>query len=74
MIIQTTIEKVNEGIEELNANGGTAFFQNNRGSVSIQGVDAEFDFDDGILTINILDKPFLVSEEYVEDKIREYFA
>lgn len=74
MEIITTMEKVNDGIEELKENGGEVLMKSGSiGQVSIQGVDAKFSFSNGILTVLITDKPWLVSQEYVEEKIREYF-
>ena len=74
MEILTTQEKVDEGLEELKENGGEVIMTGDAsGEVSIQGVDAKFNYIGGILNIIITDKPWVVSEEYVEDKIRKYF-
>ena len=73
MRIKTTEEKVNEGLKELKANGAIVETSGNSGGVAIQGVEALYKFEEGILSITITDKPWLVSEDFVEGKIRSYF-
>lgn len=73
MKIETTIENVNNGLKEIRNSGGDVDGDSESGSVSIKGVEARFAFNGEILTVAIDSTPFLVSESYVEDKIREYF-
>lgn len=74
MKIETTQEKVNEGINEIESNGGSV--DRDEQVVRIQGVVAEYGFnkETGILIVNILDKPWLASESMIEGKIQEYFS
>lgn len=76
MRINTTLEKLNEGIETIRKNGGRVGIDGSSGSVSIQGVIASFDFDQesGVLNVRIMDKPWLASEGMIEDKIQEFFG
>lgn len=73
MKIRTSIENVKNGLQDIIREGGDVRGDSGGGSVSIQGVEARYAFSEGILTVVIDDTPFLVSESYVEEKIREYF-
>ena len=69
MKIETTQEKVDQGVQELKDAGGSV----TSNSVSFKGVEANYSFEDGILTVRITDKPWLASMEYVEGEIKKYF-
>lgn len=73
MTITTTLEKVNNGLEKIRGAGGLVSVDGNKGKASIKGVDARFSFDNGVLSVQIIEVPFLVSEEFVEEKIKEFF-
>jgi hypothetical protein len=74
MKINTTAEKVNAGLTELRDNGASVrVYDDGSGQVSVQGVSATFQYEDGVLTVTIADKPWMVSQEYVENKIRSFF-
>lgn len=75
MQIHTTLEKVNNAITAIRDNGGRVVVNGSKGSVDVKGVSGRFEFDQdtGILIFSITDKPFLVSTEFVESKIREFF-
>lgn len=75
MQISTTLERLNEGIGELRKNGGAVVVNGSNGTVNIQGVTADFSFDHDseVLTVKIIDKPWLVSDSMIEEKIKEYF-
>lgn len=72
MKIKATKQKAEEALEKLNR-AGSVYFDGTNGSFSVKGVDGRFKYGDEILTIVIDDKPFFVSEEYVESEIREFF-
>lgn len=74
MQIKTTESKIAEGIERIKQEGGKVFGTTEHGSVSIRGVEAHFTFQKGILGVRITETPFLVSEDFVEDKIRKFFS
>lgn len=46
------------------------------GSVTDEGVTANFSYSTAtqVLTVTIIKKPFLVSEGFIEGKVREWFA
>jgi hypothetical protein len=73
--IKTTESKVYAGIKKLRESGADVWTQGMGGTVSVQGVEAGYFFDKetSILTITITEKPWLVSEEFIEGKIRSYF-
>lgn len=75
MKVNATVEQVNQGIRELGEAGAEVSINDDQtsGEVSVKGVRASFTFNDGTLTVNVLDKPWLVSVEYVESEIRGYF-
>lgn len=75
MKIETTESEVYKGIKKLRESGAEVYTNGMGGKVSVQGVKADyyFDKDINILSIKITDKPWLVSLDYVEQKIKEYF-
>lgn len=75
MKIQTTLEKVNTGLQAIQNKGGKVDIEKSGGTVRIQGVYAKFNFNQSTkeLSVSIIDKPWLVSEEYIEEKIKDYF-
>lgn len=64
--IKETMSKVEKEIK----NNGGSFTNRN---ISVKGVKLEYRVDWQEVTIWIIDKPWLVSDSYIEDKIREYF-
>ncbi len=46
----------------------------NHGEISKSGVKASYDYADGHLTINILEKPFIVSTAYCEEQIKAWLS
>ena len=74
MRIQTTLEKVNEGLALIQQKGGDVDVDGSGGRVQISGVDASFSFDDGVLTVQINDKPWLASESMIESEIKKFFG
>ena len=61
-------------IDEIRKNGGGVYGDADAGKVSVMGVQAQYALNkQGVLTIHILEKPFLVSREYVESRIKEFF-
>ncbi|MCP6727317.1 MAG: hypothetical protein KJI69_04910 [Patescibacteria group bacterium] len=68
--IQTTQEKVLEGENLIRQNGGSVV----RNSFEISGVSGRYSFEDGTLTINISDKPWLASWSMIEQKVNEFFG
>ena len=73
MKIQTTLKKVNEGLELIQQEGGKVDIDGGGGRVQIQGVDATFEFDEGVLTVQINDKPWLASDSMIENEIKKFF-
>jgi hypothetical protein len=73
MKIKTTLEKVNEGLVLIQDEGGDVRVDGSEGRVKISGVDAGFSFDDGVLTIEIYDKPWLASDSMIESEIKNFF-
>ncbi len=76
MKIEATQEKVSSAMDKIRDAGGTVSGNDSGGIVCIKGVEARFAFDPyiGELTITIIDKPWLVSESFVEDEIRKFFS
>ena len=77
MVIKTTLDKFTEGIKTIRKNGGSvtleALDSTTEGTAEISGVSAKFEFNQGKLTIQITDKPWLASDSMIEGKIREFF-
>ena len=77
MKINTTLEKFTEGLSVIEQQGGRVsrklLDHTIEGNASISGVLANFEFDHGALTIEIVRKPFLATTEMIEEKIREFF-
>ena len=69
--IQTTREKVFEGEKLIRQNGGVVYKDN---SFEISGVEGNYNFKEGILTINVTDKPWLASWNMIEEKINQFFG
>jgi hypothetical protein len=44
------------------------------GQISKMGVTASYAYADGLLTIEILEKPFFVTTEYCEEQLRAFLA
>lgn len=42
------------------------------GTISKMGVTASYAYAEGLLTVNILDKPFFVSTEYCEEQLKGF--
>lgn len=68
--INTTEEKVSEGEQMIQQNGGSVY---ESGRFSISGVEGRYSFSDGVLTINVTDKPFLATWGMIESKINQFF-
>lgn len=77
MRITTTLEKFQKGLRKVRESGGTTTINcldsTIEGSASIQGVVATFEFNQGTLTINIEDKPWLATDSMIEDEINKFF-
>jgi len=43
------------------------------GNITKMGVTAAYAYQDGLLTINILEKPFFVTTDYCEEQLRGFF-
>ncbi len=71
--IQCTPEEFRAKAARLQSEHGIAL-NGDAGRVTAQGVTAAYAYQDGLLTVNILEKPFFVSTEYCESKMREFFA
>lgn len=46
----------------------------NAGQLTKMGVTAAYAYQDGLLTVNILEKPFFVSTEYCEEQLRGFLG
>ena len=46
----------------------------NEGKLSKMGVTASYVYKDGLLTVEILEKPFFVSTEYCEEQLRGFLG
>lgn len=71
MNIANSLTSVKKGIEDkdgrFTVNGGV-------GSFSVEGVTGSFTIVGQSVTITIVDKPWIVSEGYIEDHIRTLFS
>ncbi len=80
MRIQTTADKINKGLDKITSEGGRSNLQQDgdkvTGQVSVKGVKASWKFNTStnLLEVSITDKPWLVSESYVEDEIKKFFT
>lgn len=73
MKIKTTLDRVNEGLALIQRKGGDVDVNGSGGRVQISGVDASFSFSEGVLTVQINDKPFLASDSMIESEIKKFF-
>lgn len=71
--IHTTADKVNEGIILIQEQGGLVVVENGMGSVSFKGVKARFQYKEGVLSVDILDKPWLATEGMIKDELNKFF-
>jgi hypothetical protein len=73
MTTSSGVAKVKEGIE---LSGGTYSFDDktNRGEFSFRGVVGSFIITGTSVIISIIKKPFIVTNGFIEEKIRELFA
>ena len=69
--IETTEEKLKEGVNLLRQAGGSVNTES--GFFQISGVRGQIAFKDNICTIQINDKPWLASWEMIEEKISDFF-
>lgn len=69
--INTTEEKVLNGEKLIQQNGGTIYANN---TFDISGVSGKYNFEGGMLTIVITDKPWLASWDMIEEKINQFFG
>jgi hypothetical protein len=46
----------------------------NSGTISKSGVTASYAYENGLLTVTILNKPFFVSTEYCEEQMRNWLT
>ena len=64
------LQKVFKNVQnEVEKNWGTMY----KNWLEVKWVKVKFQVDWNDIYIEILDKPWLVSESYIEEKIREYF-
>jgi len=68
--IKNTLKEVKDKIEEEN---GLFDWNIESWEFSIKWVKWEYFIDNNEITINIIDKPFLVSLWFIENKLEEYF-
>ena len=68
--IKTTSEKVEQGENLVRENGGKFYTD---GTFEVSGVKGSLEFNDGVLIIEITDKPWLASWSMIEDKLSEFF-
>jgi hypothetical protein len=74
MKIKATVDKANEALAKIQQ-AGSLSMTDNKGSFSVKGVVGRFSYDSEAeeLTVVIDDKPWLVSQDYVESEIRNFF-
>ena len=58
---------------ELQSNQGIAL-TGTEGKLSKSGVTAAYAYKDGLLKVEILDKPFFVSTDYCEDQLKKFLG
>jgi len=58
--------------QKLEADQGIAL-TGDTGTITKMGVTAAYAYQDGLLTINILEKPFFVTTDYCEQQLRGFF-
>lgn len=68
--IQWDVIEVLKEVKKEIINNGWEFSNWN---IKIKWVEVNYDINWQIVEIEIIDKPWLVSESYIEEKIREYF-
>lgn len=76
MKIDTTKEKLLEGLKKIESSGGSVDRTTDiTGFVSFKGVEAAYNYSDilGELSISISDMPALASRSYVEGEINKFF-
>lgn len=75
MKLIASLDRVNEALKKLQEKG-TVNLSGSKGTFSVSGVRGSFDYHQQTkeLFIQITDKPWLVSTEYVESEIRKFFG
>lgn len=68
--IQTTQDRVFKGEHLIQNNGGRVYNDN---SFEISGVEGYYSFNNDVLTIVIISKPWLASWDMIENKIKDFF-
>ena len=68
--IEATEEKVKEGLNLIINSGGEIYGEN---LFEIHGVEGNFDFSNGVLTVTILKKPWIVSADRIKSKLDDFF-
>jgi hypothetical protein len=62
---------IRSAVKEIIDNGGKVYTDN---SFEIEGVKGTFKVRDGMMTITIYDKPWLVSWDLIKETLKQYFA
>lgn len=80
MKVKATISQLNDALEKIRSVGGVAIVRKQSdsqagGSFDVKGVEGLFNFDkqEEVLTITILDKPWLASDAMIEEEIKKFF-
>ena len=71
-----TDEKLDEGILLIEDEGGTVLCDGtivNGCTFEVSGVEGNYKHEDEVLSIEITDKPWLVSWDMIEEKLNEFF-
>ena len=64
-------ERLASGKQKVRDSGGT-FYKD--GSFEVSGVEGNYRYEDGSLTITITDKPWLASWGMIKDKLNAFFS
>lgn len=71
MDLKAGVEQVRAGVEEA---GGKYNFDGSQGYFEVKGVVGTFTVKGKVVTITISKKPFIVTNGFVENTIRDYFS
>lgn len=69
--IQLTPEQFKSKAAQITAQQGIDFV-GHEGTIEKMGVKAAWVYEEGMLKINILDKPFFISESMVEEQLKKF--
>lgn len=66
-------EKFQQAVIELKAKGEVTVNLDNSGSFDVMGTKGDFTFQENVLNITIIDKPWYIPQDLLEEKLTTFF-